>query len=73
MVPNNMIRKLIDAGTAMLVIFGLLAGLQAGEIALLRPAQPSGATRVLSFPSGQCMGNLYLESESGPSNDRYHF
>ena len=69
MVPNNVIRTRIDAGAIMLVIFGLVAGLRAGEITLLRSNQPPGATRVLSFPSGQCTGNLYLEPESGPGWD----
>jgi len=50
----------------MLVLFGLVAGLRAEGITLLKPKKPAGATKVLSFPSGQCMGNLYLEPESGP-------
>ena len=53
----------------MLVLFGLVAGLRAEKITLLRPRQPPGATKVLSFPSGQCMGNLYLEPESGTDWD----
>jgi len=56
----------------MLVIFGLVAGLRAKEITLLTPNQPPAATRVLSFPSGQCMGNLYLEPETGPGWDPEH-
>ncbi|MDT8300668.1 MAG: hypothetical protein RQ760_04230 [Sedimentisphaerales bacterium] len=35
----------------------------------MKPKKPAGATKVLSFPSGQCMGNLYLEPESGPGWD----
>ena len=69
MVPNNVIRKRINAGVIMLVLFGLVAGLRAEGITLLRPKKPPGATKVLSFPSGQCMGNLYLEPESGPGWD----
>ncbi|MCH7558147.1 MAG: hypothetical protein IIB56_11915 [Planctomycetes bacterium] len=69
MVPNNIICKRIDAAAIMLVLFGLVAGLRADEINLLMPSQPPAATRVLSFPSGQCMGNLYLEPESGPGWD----
>ena len=69
MILNNIIHKRIEAGAVMLVLFGLFAGLRAEEITLLRPKQPPGATRVLSFPSGQCMGNLYLEPESGPGWD----
>ncbi|HUU16685.1 MAG TPA: hypothetical protein VMW72_06015 [Sedimentisphaerales bacterium] len=69
MVPNNIICKRINAGAIMLVLFGLIAGLRADEITLLTPNQPPGATRVLSFPSGQCMGNLYLEPESGTDWD----
>jgi len=72
MVPNNIICKRIDAGAVMLVIFGLVAGLRAKEITLLTPNQPPGAARVLSFPSGQCMGNLYLEPETGPGWDPEH-
>jgi len=53
----------------MLVLFGLVAGLQAEEITLLKPKQPVGTTKVLSFPSGQCTGNLYLEPESGADWD----
>jgi hypothetical protein len=72
MVPNNIICKRIDTGVVMLVIFGLVAGLQADEITLLTPKQPPGATRTISFPSGQCMGNLYLEPESGPGWNPEH-
>jgi len=72
MFPNNIIFKRIEAGAIMLVLFGLFAALRAEEITLLRPKQPPGATRVLSFPSGQCMGNLYLEPESGPGWDPEH-
>jgi len=63
------IRKRINAGAIMLVLFGLVAGLRAEGITLLKPRKPAGATKVLSFPSGQCMGNLYLEPESGPGWD----
>ena len=65
MVSNNMIRKRINAGVVLLAVFGLVAGLRADEIALLRPKQPA-ATRTLSFPSGQWVGTLCLEPESGP-------
>jgi len=63
------IRKRVSAGAIVLVTWGLVTGLQADEITLLTPNQPPGATRVLSFPSGQWMGNLYLEPESGPGWD----
>ncbi len=53
----------------MLVILGLVVGLRADEISLLRPNEPPGATRILSFPPDQCTGNLYLEPESGPRWD----
>ena len=69
MVSNNIICKRIEAVAIMLVLFGLVAGLRTEEITLLKPKQPPGATRVLSFPSGQCMGNLYLEPESGTGWD----
>jgi len=66
---NRIICKRVIAGAIMLVLFGLVAGLRAEEITLLMPKRPPGATKVLSFPSGQCMGNLYLEPESGPGWD----
>ncbi|MBW7989558.1 MAG: hypothetical protein FVQ84_06015 [Planctomycetes bacterium] len=69
MIPNNIIFKQINTGAVMLVLFGFVAGLRAEGITLLRPKKPAGATRILSFPSGQCMGNLYLEPESGPGWD----
>jgi len=77
MVSNNIICKRIEAVAIMLVLFGLVAGLRAEGITLLKPRKPAGATKVLSFPSGkvlsfpsgQCMGNLYLEPESGPGWD----
>ena len=72
MVPNNIIFKRIEAGVIILVLFGLFAALRAEEITLLMPKQPPGATRILSFPSGQCTGNLYLEPESGPGWDPEH-
>ena len=72
MVPSSMIRKRIDIGAIMLVLFGLIAGLGAEEITLLRPNLPPAETRTLSFPPGQCTGNLYLEPESGPGWDPEH-
>jgi len=63
---DRTIRKRISVGTIVLVTWGLVTGLQADEITLFTPNQPPGATRVLSFPSSQCMGNLYLEPESSP-------
>jgi len=72
MFPNNIIRKQINTLVIMLVIFGLVAGLRAERITLLKPKKPPGATKVLSFPSGQCIGNLYLEPESGPGWDPEH-
>ncbi|MFB0554494.1 MAG: hypothetical protein ACETWQ_14410 [Phycisphaerae bacterium] len=66
------IRKRVSVGTIVLVTWGLVTGLQADEITLLTPNQPPGATRVLSFPSGQCTGNLYLEPESDPGWDPEH-
>jgi len=56
----------------MLVLFGLVAGLHAEEIILLNPNQSPAASRLLSFPSGQYMGNLYLEPESGAGWDLKH-
>ena len=50
MVANNVIRKRINAGAVMLVLFGLAAGLRADEITLSMSKRPPGATRVLPFP-----------------------
>jgi hypothetical protein len=69
MFPNNIIHKQISTSAIMLVLFGLVSGLRAEGITLLKLKKPPGATKVLSFPSGQCMGNLYLEPESGPGWD----
>jgi hypothetical protein len=69
MVTNNIICKRINVGAVMLVLFGLVVGLRAEGITLLKLRKPPGATKVLSFPSGQFMGNLYLEPESGPGWD----
>ena len=66
MVPNNVTCNRIGAGTIMLFLFGLFAGLQADEINPLKLNRLPTASRTLSFPSGQCMGNLHLEPESGP-------
>jgi len=60
-----MILRRINAGAIMLVLFGLVAaGWRADEISLFATSRPAAA-RSLSFPFGQCMGNLYLEPESG--------
>jgi Leucine-rich repeat (LRR) protein len=69
MVLNNMISRRIDAGAIILVISGLVAALQADEFTLLTPKQPPAATKILSFPSGERIGSLYLEPESGPDWD----
>ena len=66
------IRKRVSVGAIVLVTWGLVTGLQADEINLLTPNLPPAATRVLSFPSGQCTGNLYLEPESGPGWNPEH-
>ncbi|MBA7637326.1 hypothetical protein ES703_44969 [subsurface metagenome] len=63
------IRKRVGVGAIVLVTWGLVAGLQADEITLFTPNQPPGVTRTISFPSGQCTGNLYLEPESGTDWD----
>ena len=65
MARNNMACKRVDAGVTILVLFGLTAGLRANEIALLMPNQPPAATRILSFPPGQRIGNLNLEPKLG--------
>lgn len=66
MATRNMIRQGIDKAGLMLVLLGLGAGSGAGVSSSLTPKVQPGGTRTLSFPSGQCTGNLYLEPESGP-------
>jgi Leucine-rich repeat (LRR) protein len=51
------------------VLLGLVAGLQAGELVPLPPKKQAGATKTLSFPPDQWVGNLSLEPESGPGWD----
>ena len=63
------IRKRVSVGAIVLVTWGLVTGLRADEITLLTPNLPPSATRILSFPSGQCTGNLCLEPKSGPGWD----
>lgn len=53
----------------MLVLLGFLTDLHAEEITLLTPKRPPAASKTLSFPPAQGMGNLYLEPESGPGWD----
>lgn len=61
-----MIRQRIKAETILLVVLVLYVDLYAGKNILLTPNQPPAATKTLSFPPAQCMGNLSLEPESGP-------
>lgn len=49
-----------------MVSAGLLAIVQADEATSLTPTLQPGATRTLSFPADQWVGNLSLEPESGP-------
>ena len=63
------IRKRVSVGAIVLFTWALVTGLRADEITLFTPKQPPGATRTISFPSGQCTGNLYLEPESGTDWD----
>ena len=72
MVRNNVIGSRIGAGVILLVLLGLAVGLRADEITLLRPNLAPAASKTLSFPSGQWMGNLSLEPESGPGWDPKH-
>jgi len=69
MVTNNTMRQRIDTKVYMLVLFGLVPGLRADEISLMTPKLRPEVIRTLSFPSGQWIGNLYLEPESGPGWD----
>lgn len=69
MARNNAVRKHVAMGVILLVQFGLVADLRAGETITLRPSLSSAATRSLSFPPDQRMGNLNLQPESGSSWD----
>jgi hypothetical protein len=48
-----------------LVLLGLVGSLHAQGITLSTPKSQPVAPRTLSFPSSTCVGNLYLEPESG--------
>ncbi len=65
MVPNHVMRRRIDMAVFHLVLLGLVGSLHAQGITLSTPKSPSAAPRTLSFPSSPCVGNLYLEPESG--------
>ena len=67
MVPNHMMRQRIDMVAFQLALLGLVGSLRAEGITPSTPKSPSAATRTLSFPSSPCVGNLYLEPESGVS------
>jgi hypothetical protein len=54
---KNRIDRRIEAGAILVVLMGLAEGLQAG------------ATKTLSFPPDQWVGNLSLEPDSGPGWD----
>jgi hypothetical protein len=69
---DRTIHKRANVGMIVLIACSLVAKLRANEIILSMLKRPPGATRILSFPSGQCMGNLYLEPESGPGWDPEH-
>lgn len=68
MLSANMMRMRTGVG-AIVFVLGLIASVQAEEISQLMPKQLPTTTRILSFPSDQCMGNLSLEPESGPGWD----
>ena len=65
MAPNHMLRRRIDAVAFYLVLLGLVGSLRAQGITSSTPKSQPAATRTLSFPSSPCVGNLYLEPESG--------
>jgi hypothetical protein len=62
-------RRQIDMVAFQLALLGLVGSLHAEGITPSPPKSPSAATRTLSFPSDQWVGNLYLEPESGVSWD----
>ncbi len=59
----------IETMACVLVLLGLVVGLDGGEMGFATPTAPGGGTRTLSFPAGQWVGNLFLEPESGPGWD----
>ncbi len=69
MIPNSFILRRIGAAAIMVAAIGVTTGLKADKTTLLKLDEIPGPTRTLSFPSGQCTGNLYLEPESGPGWD----
>ncbi len=69
MIPNRMMRRRSDVAVLHLVLLGLAGSLDGQGITLSTPKSPAAATRTLSFPSSPCVGNLYLEPESGLSWD----
>jgi hypothetical protein len=72
MIPNSFMLKRIAAAAIMVATIGVATGLKADKTTLLKPGEIPGPTRTLSFPTGQCTGNLYLEPESGPGWDPKH-
>ena len=68
MVKNASNRR-TEAGAVLLVLMGLVADLQAGDITPSLPKGQAGATRTLSFPPDQWVGSLLLEPDSGPGWD----
>ncbi len=66
---KNQANRRIEAGAVFLVLMGLAAGAGAGELAPLPPGGRAGATKTLSFPPDQWVGNLSLEPDSGPGWD----
>lgn len=69
MTPDYGIDRRIGAGVVVLTLWGLVVGLRAGELGPLPPGGQAGATKTLSFPPDQWVGNLSLEPESGPGWD----
>ena len=72
MATDKILRQRIDTKAILLVLFGLAAGLSADEITVLPLKSPPVATKTLSFPADQRMGNLFLEPESGPGWNPEH-
>jgi hypothetical protein len=66
MAINSLFRKPFLVGATVLVLSGPVAGLYAENCSLITPKSLPTATKILSFPPGERMGSLYLESESGP-------
>jgi Leucine-rich repeat (LRR) protein len=66
---KNEANRRIEAGAVLLILTSLVTALGAGELVSLPSGGQAGATKTLSFPPDQWIGNLSLEPDSGPGWD----